>query len=626
MKRIGVLVAAVAIALAAVALIPRGPREAMPYDDRTRRPRQLVVAREHAAVAGTPWATRAAVEVLERGGNACDAAVAALLVVNVTHAEAASFPGVAPAVVYDAASGRVRSYVGAGTAPAAATLERFRRRGWTSVPFFHLWAQLVPASPDVVVVLLRDCGSRSFAELAEPAIEIAREGFPAHAVMVSNLDLPLWRRMLFAWKMPYNAKVFMDGEWWRRLHLHERMRFGDLADTLAAMAAAERAALAAGGGRREGLQAVRDHFYRGPIARAIDAFHRREGGLMTAGDLAAYAGGWEQPVTGAWGDYRIHSNGAWSQGMVAPLALGILDGVDLAPLGHNSPRYVHAVAQALELAIADRDAWVGDPRFVDVPMAELTGAAYAERRRRAMTGRAFGALPAPGRPAGVPAAGTPARTAGGAGRTAPGRTAPGRTALAGWLGQDTSQVAVVDSAGNAVVLTPSDFPATPMVPGTGLTLGNRMTQFRLDPEHPGSLEPGKRPRITPHAIVVTREGRLHLATSTPGGDMQPQALVQVFLNLHVFGMDLQAAIDAPRFYSISAPSSFAPHEAHPATLRLEVDLYARAATGLRGLGYTVHEDPAWDKDFGAVGAILVAPDGRLHAGADPREETTAGGR
>ena len=598
-------------------VFPRGAVDPMPYDDRTHQPRQLFPAREFAVVAGTPWATWAAVEVLETGGNACDAAVAALLVLNVTHGEAASFPGVAPVLTYEAANGRVRSYIGAGKAPAAATIERFRDRGFTTVPTYDIWAQLVPASPDVIVSLLSDCGSRSFAELSRPAITIAREGFPAHAVMVRNLKLPLWQRLGFKLKMPYNSRVYGGPRWWRSLELHERMQFPDLAATFEQLGAAESTARAAGGSYADGLRAVRDTFYQGPIAEEIVALHEREGGLMTAGDLAAYAGGWEMPVSGVYtGDgeeLRVHSNGPWSQGMVAPLALQILDGVDLVSLSHNSPRYVHTVAQALELAMADRDAYAGDPAFVDVPLEELLSRDYASRRRDAMTDQAFGPLPSPGVINGFP-------------QPAPMSARTTATDRPDALGQDTSQLVIVDRDGNAVVMTPSDFPTTPMVPGTGLVLGNRMTQFRLDPDHVGALAPGKRPRITPHAVIVTKGGRLHLAYSTPGGDMQPQALVQVFLNLHVFDMDLQAAIDAPRFFSVSAPNSFAPHEAKPGTLRLEADLHARAAEGLAQLGYTLIEDPPWDKDFGAVGAILIAGDGRLLAGADPREETTAGGR
>lgn len=291
----------------------------MDYEGLTRRPRALFTGEEYAVVTGTPWATRAAVEVLAGGGNACDAAVAALLVVNVTHGVAASFPGVAT-MYYEAESGRVRSYIGAGTGPAAATIERFRERGFETVPFFDIWAQLVPASPDVLVALLVDCGSRSFARLAAPAIEIAREGFPTYAILVGNLELSLLERLGLSFRLPYNAEVFLGGEWWRPLHLHERLRFPDLAD----LAAAERSAIAAGGCRREGLQAVRDHFYKGPIARAIAELHRRRGGLMTENDLATYEGGWEEPVAGSYGEHTFHTNGPWSQGLVVPLALQIL--------------------------------------------------------------------------------------------------------------------------------------------------------------------------------------------------------------------------------------------------------------------------------------------------------------
>jgi gamma-glutamyltranspeptidase/glutathione hydrolase len=163
-----------------------------------------------------------------------------------------------------------------------------------------------------------------------------------------------------------------------------------------------------------------------------------------------------------------------------------------------------------------------------------------------------------------------------------------------------------------------------MLPKTGINLGDRMTQFSLDPASINALEPGKRPRITPHAAIVFKDGKFFMAYSTPGGDMQSQANVQVFLNMVVFGMDIQQAVSAPRFFSINAPSSF--YELVPGGIRLESDLYQKVASQLAGLGYVPKEDPAWDKEFGAVGAILTGPDGILYAGADPREETTALGK
>jgi gamma-glutamyltranspeptidase/glutathione hydrolase len=303
------------------------------------------------------------------------------------------------------------------------------------------------------------------------------------------------------------------------------------------------------------------------------------------------------------------------------LTLQILEGIDLESMGHNSPEYIHTVTQAIELALADRDAYVGDPAFVDVPWEILMSKVYATQRRQEMSEQAFGPLPAPGKiifPDG-------SRLQPGTVTVAVHDQAPLEKDLLR-IGQDTTQLAVVDPWGNAVVMTPSDFPWTRMVPGTGMNLGNRMNQFRLDPGNVNVLAPGKRPRITPHAMIVFKDGEFYLAYSTPGGDMQAQALVQVFLNLVVFDMDLQEAIAAPRFYSISAPSSFAPHESNPGTLRLEADLYDQAVAGLQARGYTLVRDSIWNYDFGGVGAILRGSDERLYAGADPRWETWALGR
>jgi gamma-glutamyltranspeptidase/glutathione hydrolase len=607
------------------ALLPKGPRDLMEYTDRTRTAKDLFVGQEYAAVTGTPWATEVALDVLQKGGNACDAAVAALLMLNVTHGEAASFAGVAPAMFYNAATGEVKSYIGAGKAPMAATIEKFRSAGYENVPEFNIWNQLIPASPDVIAALLTDCGSMSFSELVAPAITLARQGFPAYPVMVRNLDFSVIERLGFTFLMPSTARVYLRGEWWRPIHLHDRMQFPDLANSLEELANAEKAVLAAGGSRAEGIAAMRAYFYTGPIAEKIVAFHQKEGGFFTAEDLAIYTGGWERPIGGSYGPYTFYGNGTWSQGIIESLVLQILEGIDLKSMGHNSPQYIHTLTQAIELAMADRDTYIADPAFVNVPLEILLSKAYAAERRARMTGRAFGNLPPPGV---IPGYGGSSFT-----RENPGASLSRPVLhfnLASIydfsLGQDTSQLVVIDAQGNALVMTPSDFPKSPMLPGTGINLGDRMTQFRLDPAHVNALQPGKRPRITPHAVIVFKDGKFFMAYSTPGGDMQAQALVQVFLNMEIFGMDIQQAVSAPRFYSISAPSSFSPHEFTPGGLRLESDLYQQVAEALTAFGYLPIEDPAWDKDFGAVGAILLGPHGKLYAGADPREETTAGGK
>ena len=625
---IGICLAVVAIGLGVTWLaLPHGPRGQMSYAERAGQPREPFHAAHEAVVAGTPWATDAGLEMLRAGGNACDAAVAALLALNVTHGEASSFPGVAPTMYYDAASHHVSSYIGAGTAPRAATIERFTSRGWKTVPELNIWAQLIPASPDVIVSLLLR-GTKSFGEVAAPAIRLAREGFPVHQIMFQNMDLSFIQRLGFSILLPYNTKVFLNGQWWRPLYLHDRMTLPDLADTLQAMADTETRTRAGGGSREAGLRAVRDYFYKGPIAERILALHKEKKGLFVAEDLSGYQGGWEKPVTGFYGAYTFYGNGTWSQGVMEPMVLQILEGIDLKSMGHNSPLYIHTVVQAIDLAMADRDAYIGDSTFVNVPLGTLLSKDYAAARRSRMTSRSFGPMPAPGRIPGFSASGTTQRVGPAAARDRlAGLPLAEAVAVASRfsVGQDTSQLAVVDSKGNAVVMTPSDFPKTPMVPGTGLNLGNRMNQFRLDPKSPNALAPGKRPRITPHAVMVFKDGKFFMAISTPGGDVQPQALVQVFLNMAVFGMGIQDAINAPRFSSTAAPSSFAPNEAFPGHVRLEADLYDKVAQNMKALGYIPDRDPKWDKDYGAVGAIVREADGTLSAGADPREETTAGG-
>jgi len=613
-RRAGTLVTlALVLALAAVFEL-RGPRDPMPFDDPTRRPRAAVRAREFAVVAGTPWAAHAMERVLADGGNAFDAAVAGLLVLNVTFGEAASFPGIAPLLIWDEAAGSARSYVGVGTAPARATIEAFRARGHEVVPKYDVIAQLVPASPDVIIELLTRHGSRGFAELAAPAIAIAEEGFPIHHTMLRNLDLNLIERIRFSIFMPYTAKVYTKGEWWRPIHHGDRFTRPDLAKTLRELAGVEERCLREGGRRHACLGAVRDHFYRGPIAEAIVALHEAEDGFMAAEDLSRYTGRWEAPLRGRFRRYEVLTNGAWTQGIAVPLALQILDAMPLAELGHNSAAYVHVVAQALELAMADREAYVGDPEFVDVPLGTLLDPAYAAGRREQMSERAFAALPPPGAIPGRPAEG---------GHPSP--SAPARPSTHASFGRDTSYLAAIDRDGNSVSLTPSDFPESPMLPGTGLTLGSRMTQFRLDPESPTALAAGKRPRVTPHALMLLRGGRHIMSFGTPGGEMQAQANLQVLLNHLVFGMGIQQAIDAPRFRCLTWPDSFAPHESEPGVLDLEAILYDAIAADLEGLGYEVRRWPGWDNHFGAVGAVL-REGGELVAGSDPREATTAAGR
>jgi len=455
-------------------LLPKGPRATMPFDDPHGVDRPAATSDHFMAATGNPWATQAALQVMQDGGNAVDAAVASLLVLNVTFGEAASVPGVAPVLVYDAQHNAVESYIGAGTAPAKATIESFKGRGRANVPEMNIWSQLLPASPDVIIALLEKYGTKSFAELSAPAIRIAKEGYPVHDTLLKDLDLSLVERLGYTILMPYNAQVYLGGQWWRPLHHAEITRRLDLANTFESMAQAEQSVLSSGGTRQSGLQAVRDDFYKGEIAQKIVAFHAQKGGLFTAEDLANYQGAWEKPLSGQFGDYTIFANNTWTQGGVVLMALQMLDGIDLKAMGHNSPEYAHTVLQAIELAMADREAYFDDPQFVQVPIQGLLDPRYAQERRKLMTpGQAFTQMPPPG---------DPARLAG----SLPTPTNPTVTSdRAGWLatpsvGKDTSYLSIVDAAGNAVSMTPQRFPQN--ADGAG---------HRPDPGQPhGAVLPG----------------------------------------------------------------------------------------------------------------------------------------
>jgi gamma-glutamyltranspeptidase/glutathione hydrolase len=610
--------------LVAVFAFPARAKQQVVFEDPHKVKRSSVASSNGMAATGTPWATEAALKILEKGGNAFDAGMAALLALNVTYPEAASFPSVAPTIIYDAEKNEVWSYCGAGAAPKRATIEFFRQEGYETIPNMGILAQLVPSSPDALIAILDKYGTMSFSQVSEDAIRLAAEGFPVHSMMLNHLDLSIVERAGFRFLMPYNAKIYLNGHWWRPLKHKELFRQPDLARTLQAMADTEAKALEGGANRSQGLQAVRDYFYRGPIADAIARLHEEKGGLMTKEDLESYSGYWERPLTGSFGEYTIHVNQTWNQGAVLPMTLQILEGIDLKSMGHNSPEYLHTVIQAVELSMADREAYFGDPAFVDVPIEGLLDKKYAAARRQATTpGKAFGQMPVPGdvSPFSKDAM--------------PGAICPqpveiseaGRTEQGIMPGIDTSYLAVTDARGNSISLTPSDFPQSPMVPGTGLCLGIRMTQFRLDPAHPAALEPGKRPRITPNACMVTRNGKLFMTFGTPEGDQQPQALVQVFLNLLVFGMDIQDAIDAPRFRSRNFPDSFSPHQYRPGVVNLEKKLYEQVGEDLQAMGYKVEAVDDWYYQMGAVCAIIKDdPAGALIGGADPRQENWAAGR
>ena len=363
---------------------------------------------------------------------------------------------------------------------------------------------------------------------------------------------------------------------------------------------------AAGPDRKAGLQAAHDAFYRGDIAREIAAFQKREGGYLSMSDLAAYRSPIEPVVRRRWRGHELITCGPWCQGPALQEALALLERVGIDGLEHNSATYLHRMAECVNLAMADREYFFGDPAFVDVPIDYLLDPATIARRASAVRDdRAFGEMPAPLDRTNLP-------------HMASNADLPKVEA-------DTSYCCVVDRWGNAFSATPSDGSGNvPVVPGLGITPSGRGSQSRPDPRHPAGVAPGKRPRLTPNpAMVVTEAGGV-MPFGTPGGDVQTQAMLQVLLNVFQFGMELQDAIEAPRIASFSFPNSFAPFEYFPGRVAAEARIDTATRNDLSARGHEVKDWPEWTWLAGSVEAIISDPvTGMIGAGADPRRPAYA---
>lgn len=559
--------------------------------------RPTLTGTRHVISAGHHAAAHAGFTILEAGGNAVDAGVAAGIALGVLQTDLVNFAGVAPMVIYLADRREVVTIDGLGTWPRAADINVFIRQHGGKMPPGIL-RTVIPAAPHAWLTALEKFGTMSFGDVAQAAIRFARDGFAMHWLMADFIadheaDYRRW---------PSTAEVFLPNG--RPPRVGELFVQRDLARTLQYMADQE--AAHAKGGRVAGLHAARDAFYRGDIAAAIARYHREHGGWVTMEDMGAYTVTLEPPVRTRFGDVDLYACGPWCQGPALPQALNIVAGLDLRALGHNSPQYVHVLAEALKLVYADRQRYYADPRFVQVPIDVLLSESYAAERRKRIDPRKA----APGMP-----------EAGAAGRAAAPKSGLPQAARGESVQEpDTSYVSVIDRHGNAFSATPSDASSsTPVIPGTGLCPSSRGSQSWCDPDHPAAVAPGKRPRLTCSPGMALRNGRAFMPFGSPGNDVQPQAMLQVFLNLNVFGMDLQAAIEAPRFATYSFPASSAPHAYYPARLNLEGRFPRATGDALAALGHDVKWWPELEWRAGAVCAVRVDPDtGILEGGADPR--------
>jgi gamma-glutamyltranspeptidase / glutathione hydrolase len=558
-------------------------------------------------VASTHWlASSAGMAVLERGGNAFDAAVAAGLVLQVVEPHLNGPGGDVPAIIHSAERDEVIVICGQGPAPAAAVPERFAELGLDLIPGSGPLAAVVPGAFDAWMLMLRDFGTWELADVMAFATGYARDGYP---VVPGIRSAVLGVEELLRTEWTSSAAVYLPAP-----RNGERFRNPELAATY------ERIARTPGTTREGRIDAARDAFYRGWVAEAIDAWVRntdvmdssgeRHRGLLRGDDLAGWEATLEAPVTLDYHGHTICKTGPWGQGPVMLQQLALLAGYDLDAMGPG-PDFVHTVVECAKLAFADREAYYGDPDFTDVPLATLLSAAYADERR-ALVGATASTELRPGSPGREPRLPPLTRAAADSVGSEP------TLALARETRGDTCHLDVADRHGNLVSATPSGgwLHGAPMIPGLGFCLGTRAQMFWLTDGLPNSLEPRKRPRTTLTPTLVLRGGDPYLAIGTPGGDMQDQWSLGALLGHLHHGLDLQAAIDAPSFHTNHLPSSFWPRE-----LRLnELEIEERAGEGtiaeLRRRGHDVQVRPPWS--LGRVSAVAREPGGMLKAGANAR--------
>ena len=564
----------------------------------------LARGHHHVVSTGHELATLAAFEALENGGNAIDAGVAAILTLGVVYSDQVSVAGVAPMIIRLAETGEVVTIAGVGGWPRALDPDAFIERHGGAMPL-GVRRTVVPAAPDACIQALERWGTMTFRDVAARAVRYAAEGFPRHPVMLDYVrkhadEFRHWPENVAIW-MP-GGEVPAPGE---------RLVQADLGRTLQFLCDEERAA---GDDRMAGLAAVRRAFYRGDIASRILTHQREHDGLLAAEDLETFrcqiVPSVSRPFRFNGEEVEVHTCGAWCQGPFLLEALSIAETAGLGTLGYGTDAYLHALAETLKLTFADREGYLGDPDFVDVPLDTLTGPAYAAERSKAIDpSKAAPGMPLPGRISGHEPYVAPVAACG-----APIGPSP-----------DTSIVCVIDGEGNGLCSTPSDTSwDTPVVPGTGLAVSSRGAQSRAVRGHPSCLAPGKRPRLTPNPCFAQSSGRWIMPFGTPGGDTQIQANLQTLLNHLAFGMDLQDAVEAPRLVTHSHPDSFAPHAAHPGLVTLEGRIDEATSDRLAARGHRIERLGDWSHWTGGVCAVRKdLESGAIEGAADPRRMSRA---
>jgi len=572
-----------------------------PEDMPTLRPELLGT---HGIVAaGRHHTVEAGMRMLAAGGNAFDAGVASVFAAAVNEISHFGLGGEAPAIVYEAKSAKVTVISGQGTAPKAATAEFFRPAG--IIPGNGPNGGTVPAVVDSMASTLQHFGTMSLAQVLAPAIGLT-DGFPVYGIL---------RHSLIG-----NHDETVKWEWARRTYypegrvpeIGELFRQPNLGATLRAIVAAEQRALAKGADRAKAIEAGRDAFYKGDIARRIAAAVQADGGLLDYDDLATYRGRREPAMTTRFLGYDVHKAGFWSQGPALLMTLNILEAAGIEKMRYGSEQYLHTLVEAIKLAFDDRNAWFGDPLFASVPAEGLLSKSYAAERA-ALIGNQASLQHRYGNPW------THQRERRPAGPV----FMPHRLLVQGKPASDTTAIQVVDAAGNLFSCTPSSgwLAGGAYIAGdTGVPMSNRLTVFDLDPASPNVIVGGKRPRTTLTPTIVTRDGKPFLAVGTPGGDSQDQHICQTLLNVIVGKQNLQQALESPRVESTHFHQSFDDKVDAPGQLAVERRISAAIIAALSGRGHRIDLLSSYGVGTAGVAAGVDPRSGTLRGGADVRGE------
>lgn len=581
--------------------------------------RPLVLGTRGAVASGHYLASVAGERMYQLGGTAIDAGIAAGIAINVLQFTHADFGGVAPIILFHADSGRAVTLDGLGVWPRATDVGRLRRAsdGYPE----GILRTVTPGAPDSWFTSLSEFGTLNLGEVLEPAWHLAANGAPV--ALSTARDLAEQREHVAA-MYPTTLETFYPNG--RTPLAGEVFKRPELAEVLKSLMDAEARARARGFDRKEAIQAARDVIYRGWVAEAIVAYHKREGGWMSLEDLADHRVEVDVPLKASYRGYEVFSCGTWCQGPLLLQTLNVLEYFDLATMGHNSVDYLHILIESLDRAFADRESFYTDPRLVQVPITGLLNKEYGRSRAATIDPhRASGAMPSPGDPwsYGVENRGhwpfDPVDVT--VYMEVQGRLSVPSVAPA----IDTSYVAAADAAGNVFSATPSDGSGhSPVIPGIGFLCSTRGINSRVQREHPAGIAPGKRPRLTPNPALLAVEGIPIMAFGCPGGDAQAQGMVQFVVSLLDFGFNIQQAIEAPRITSWNFPNSFAPHTYHPGRVDIESRITQDVRRTLRLMGHIGADTPDWAATASAVHAVAIDfTNGVLAAGADPRREGSA---